>query len=260
MSQGNSHRTKLDKTNVSNVMEFGNEVKSKTGWIHNSDNSNIATTVISVIPKSKNGKKYGIIISGDYLNDPIYDSKVIQNGTEGIIYYSDSNINLTRPFVLFRISSTPTTDTVNTTFDINIIDHQKEIIDVFGKQRSLGIPHVGDTISWPLLFQNIYNNSTVINKISVSSNGTNSIKFKWEDYSNSSVFYKIHYRELGKDITTNTWVETPLINSVSGIYQEYIATGLNIGIKYEWSVMSYYSEDLKQFSLYFKPEGQFTYS
>lgn len=255
------HRTKLDKTDPSRYMEFGNSIDLQDGRIHDSDSTGINAIIKTVVPIGSTGIKYSITIIGDYLNVPEYNSKVIQNGTEGIIYYSTSNLNNIRPFVLYRISSTPTTDNTDTTFDILIIDNQKEIIEIFGETAKLGIPHIDDTCSWPLQLQNLYNNNTVINKISVSSNGSNSIKFKWEDYSNASVWYKIIYRKFSININTvNVWIETDLIPSVSGINQEYVISNLIINQRYEWSVMSYYSEDLKQFSIYYNPPANFVFN
>lgn len=259
----NPRRTKLDKTDVSKYMEFGNDIQGKSRRIHHSNNDIKESVITSVTPISANGKKYTVSIQGDFTNIALYDSKAMTNGTEGIIYYDTANLDnpQIRPYVLFRISSVPTSNTITTTFDVIIIDDRQDIIDVFGKALKLGTPHVGDTLSWPLVFQNIYNNSTVISKISVSSAGKNNIKFKWEDHSNASVYYRVIYRVFSIEIdNTDVWTETDLIPSVPGIYQEYELQGLTVGTIYEWSVMSYYSEDLKQFSLYYQPTGQFKFT
>jgi hypothetical protein len=178
--------------------------------------------------------KISLVISGKYIDDDEYGNLI--SSYEFIrIYITNSNsenvdIKVTS---LSNFTISPETTTI-------------EGIIISGDPTNISI---NDKVSWSFFFQDKEEKNYPVNLY--AGDITNSTaKFSWKDSTNfkEAKYYQVMWRELG----TQNWLFSTVIND-----DIYNVTGLSSNTTYEWSVMCYLSNDLKNFSRY-APSLKFT--
>jgi len=187
-------------------------------------------TTLPIIEKLK----VTLTIDGKYVDDDVYGNMIVPY--EFIRVYVNTpnkeNVDIKVTKVL-GFTTSPDTTTIE---GIIIKGDANDII-------------VGDRLSW-VFYQQEKEEFNFPNDLYAGNTTSNSAILKWEDSTpfKEAKFYQVMWRELG---TTN-WLYSPLLN-----LNIYTITGLISNTTYEWSVMSYLSNDLKTYSRY-APSLKFT--